>query len=223
MKKLLIALLAAMILVSGCSIVKVSEDSVSDILNTILYVDNNLANTYMEGYQFYLPKGVNIVDKEDYNLEIKGNKSIYYLYVDTVAYYYKTENSYVENSSHYYSKKINYKNKSGYIDIVENDDYYFVVLMYNYAKIETYILKDDFDSSIINMCYILSTIKYNDAVISNHVGKVGTIFQEEKFDIFNSKAENDNFLQYEEEYGTYKEKIEINKDTDIINVDEIVE
>ena len=75
----------------------------------------------------------------------------------------------------------------------------------------------------MNMCYILSTIKYNDSVISQYVGSVGTIFQEEKFNIFNSEAENDNFLKYEEEYGTYKQTIDINKDNDIIGVDDIVE
>ena len=36
-------------------------------------------------------------------------------------------------------------------------------------------------------------------------------------------VENDNFLKYEDEYGTYKENIVINKDNDIIEIDEIVE
>jgi hypothetical protein len=208
---------------TGCTLVKVSDQSVSDVLETILYVENNLSNTFMNGYQFYLPKGVKITDKKDYNLTIKDNSNYYYLYVDTIAYYYKTKNSFVENTSHFYSKKFNHNNKDGYIDIIDNGNYYFVVLMYNYSKIETYVLKNDFSSSFMNMCYILSTIKYNDSVISQYVGSVGTIFQEEKFNIFNSEAENDNFLKYEEEYGTYKQTIDISKDNDIIGVDDIVE
>lgn len=223
MKRLVITLLMAIALISGCTVIKVSSDGITDVLNTILYVDNNLVNVYMDGYQLYLPKGVKVIDKEDYNLKIKDNKSIYYLYVDTVAYYYQKENSYVENSSHFFSQKINHNNKSGYIDITENGDYYFIVLMYNYSKIETYVLKEDFDYAMINMCYILSTIKYNNTIIARHVGKDGVVFQEEHFNIFDAKAENDNFLKYEEEYGTYKEKIEINRDNDVLDVDEIVE
>ena len=224
MKKLLITLLISSIMVIGCSIKKVSSNSVNDMLDTILYVDNKLVNTYMDGYEFYLPQGINVIDKKDYNLTIKDNKNNYYLYVDTIAYYYHQENTYEEKSDHYFSQKINYQGKEGFIDIVEKDNYYFVVLMYNYAKIETYILKDDFNISFINMCSILSSIKYNETIIKENIGTDGVSFKEERFNIFDSKAENDNFLKYEEEYGTYKDKIIVtNKDNDIIDLDEVVE
>lgn len=223
MKKLIITLLTSITLITGCSVIKVSDNSVGEFLNTILFVDNDLSNTYMNGYELYLPQGVKIVDKKDYNLKIKDENSYYYLYVDTIAYYYKTDNLYEENNDHFYSKKFISNNKKGYIDIVDNGDYYFVVLMYNYSKIESYVLKDNFNASFINMCYILSTIRYNDNIISKHIGNNQTIFQEEKFNIFDSGAENDNFLKYEEEYGTYKETIDINKDNDIIDVNEMVE
>ena len=49
------------------------------------------------------------------------------------------------------------------------------------------------------------------------------ISQEENFNLFESKIENDNFLKYEEEYGTYKETIDINVDNDIIDFDETIE
>lgn len=177
----------------------------------------------MDGYTLYLPQGLKIVDKEDYNLKIKDNKTYYYLYIDTVAYYYKTENKYEEHPDHFYSKKFNYGDKSGYIDVVENNNYYFVVLMYNYAKIETYILKNDFEATFMNMCSLLSTIKYNNQVIKNYVGSEKKVYQEEKFNIFDAEDVDDNFLKYEDEYGTYKESIVINKDNDIIEIDEVVE
>ena len=223
MKKLLITLLVSLCFISGCSIVMVSNGSVDDIFNTILYIDNNLSNTFMEGYELYLPQGVKIVDKADYNLKIKDNKNYYYLYIDTIAYHYKVENAFTENYNHFYSKKISYNGKIGYIDIVNKEDYYFVVLMYNYAKIESYIKKEDFNSVMMNMCEILSSIKYNDSVITGYVGDNKTVTQEERFDIFDSNMENDTFLKYESEYGTYKEKIDINKDNDIIDVDETIE
>ena len=220
MKKILITLLISLCFISGCT--KVSDKSISDIFETILYVNNNLSNTYMEGYSLYLPKGLQIIDKSDYNLKIKDGKNYYYLYVDTVAYYYKVANAYVEKSNHFFSKKFENNGKIGYIDIVLNGDYYFMVVMYNYTKIETYIKKENFSSSLMNMSSILSSVKYNDNVIEGYVGNKKTATKEERFDIFDSNIEKDNFLKYESEYGTYKEKIEIN-DNDVIEVDETIE
>ncbi len=223
MKKLLITLLIFILFVSGCTIKKISDKSVSDLFDTVLFVDNNLSNTYLDGYSLYLPHGVSIVDKDDFNLKIIDNSNSYYLYIDTIAYYYKVHNSYVENNSHFYSKKINHNGISGFIDILDENDRYFVVIMYNYAKIEAYIKKEDFNKCLMNMSSILSTVKYNDKVISDYVGHKGSVFQEEKFNIFEANIENDNFLRYEEEYGTYDKEIVIDKDRDIIDVDEVVE
>ena len=221
MKKLLIALLISMFFVSGCNITKVSNKSVNDIFNTILYVDNNLSNTYMEGYSLYLPKGVTVIDKTDYNLKIKDNANYYYLYIDTIAYHYKAENSFVASNNHFYSQKISYNDKIGYVDIKEVDDKYFIVVMFNYAKIEAYVSKSEFDNSMINICSILSSIKYNDSVISENIGDNKHITQEERFNIFDSNIENDNFLKYESEYGTYKETD--NNDNDVIDIEETIE
>ena len=224
MKKIFISLLALMILMTGCSVAKVENSSVSDILDTILYKDNNLSNTFMNGYSFYLPKGLQIVDKKDYNLEIKDHDNYYYLYVDTVLYFYKKDNQFVEDSSHFYSKKFTHDGKIGYIDVIEKEnDYYYVALMYNYSKIEAYISKDNFSNAIMNMSYILSTVKYNDTVISQNITHESILSKEEKFNLFETEVENNNFLKYEEEYGTYKEQIVVGKDTDIIDVEEIVE
>lgn len=218
MKKLFIALLM-MVLLTGCT--KVSDKSISDFFETILYSDNNLINTYMDGYSFYLPQGLKIIDKSDHNLVIQGEKQKYYLYIDTIAYHYNTDNLYEENSTHFYSKRFSHNNKKGYVDIVNNGDNYFVVIMYNYAKIESYIDKDAINKSLISMCQILSTIKYNDAIINNYVGSKGMSYKEEKFNIFGTEVENDNFLMYEEEYGTYKSPI--NKNDDIIDVEDVIE
>lgn len=223
MKKLLVTFLISLCFITGCSVTKVSGKSVGDIFDTVLYVDNNLGNTFMEGYSLYLPKGVKIIDKSDYNLKIKDNKNYYYLYIDTVAYYYKVPNSFVPNNNHLLSKKIDENDKIGYIDVVVHGDYYFIVIMYNYTKIETYVKKEDFENSIINMCSILSSIKYNDKIIEVHVGNEKMTTQEERFNIFDSNIENDNFLKYESEYGVYKEPIDTNMDNDVVDVDETIE
>ena len=223
MKKLFVTLLISLCFISGCTLVKVSDKRVKDVFETILYVDNNLSNTHMEGYSLYLPKGVKIVDKSDYNLVVKDSSNYYYLYIDTIAYYYKVANSFAPKNNHFYSSRIDYNGKIGYIDIVDNNDYYFIVIMYNYTKIEAYVKKEEFSNSLMNMCSMLSSVKYNDHVIEGQVGNEKMTTQEERFNIFDSNIENDNFLKYESEYGTYKEKIEIGKDNDIIDVDETIE
>lgn len=223
MKKLLVTLLISLCFMSGCSVLKVSDQSITDIFDTILYVDNDLSNTHMEGYSLYLPKGLKVVDKTDYNLIVKSNNNYYYVYVDTVAYFYKVENTFVEKNNNYFSRKINNKEKIGYVDIATSGDYYYIAIMYNYTKIETIVKKEDFNNSIVDICSILSSIKYNDQVIEGYVGNDKSTMQEERFNIFDSNIENDNFLKYENEYGTYKEKIDTNMDNDIIDVDETIE
>jgi len=223
MRKVIIALLFSVLFVSGCSIIKVSNDSITDIFDTVLYVDNNLSNTYMNGYKFYLPHGVKVIDKNDYNIKIKDDGVFYYLYIDTIAYYYKTNNTYTVNNNHFYSEKIEKNGINGYVDIEEIGDKYFIVLMYNYAKIESYIDKSEFDKTFTNMCYILSTIKFNDEIINEYVGVNSTVVQEEEFDIFSSKHENDNFLTYEKEYGTYKNDDLNDLDKEVVNDFETIE
>ena len=223
MKKTIITLLVSICIISGCSINKISNKSVSDIFNTILYVDNNLSNTHMEGYSLYLPRGVIITSKNDYNLKIKDNNNYYYLYIDTIAYHYKTKNSFVENNNHFYSQRIAHGDKIGYIDVKEIENKYFIVVMYNYAKIEAFVPKNEFNGAMMNICSILSSIKYNDSVISENIGDNKSVTQEERYNIFDSNIENDNFLKYESEYGTYKEQIEIGKDNDVIDVTETIE
>ena len=213
MRKYLIILIVSLTFITGCTIKKVETDSIKNIFDTVLYRDKKLSNTFMDGYKFYLPKGVTIVDKKEYNIKFKDNKAYYYLYVDTIAYHYKKNNTFTTNSSNFYSETLKNGDFEGYIDIEENNDRYFIVLMYNYAKIEAYVEKDYLNNALTNMSYILSTIKFNDEVIDKYIGSKGAVSQEEDFNIFDSKKENDSFLTYEKEYGTYKEPIIIDDNT----------
>jgi len=217
MRKCLIILIVSLTFFTGCSIKKVETDSLKNIFETVLYRKKKLSNTYMNGYKFYLPKGVTIIDKNEYNLKLKDQKTYYYLYVDTIAYHYKTDNTFTINNKNFFSELLNNGDINGYIDIEEDEDKYFVVLMYNYAKIESYVPKDYLNDALTNMSYVLSTINFNDKVISEYVGNKGTVSQEESFDIFDSKKESDTFLKYEEEYGTYKEPIII--DDDVVDIE----
>ena len=221
MKKLLITLLiVSLMFVTGCS--DISKENTNDILESMLYLDNNLNNTYMDGFSFYLPHDVKILDKKDFNLTLKDKDNVYYLYLDIISYYYKTKNSF-ENSNNFISQKIDYNGKEGYIDVKEENDKYYIVVEYNYAKIESVIKKDNLKKSLITICSLLSSIKYNDNVIDDFVGEASYKFQEEKFSIFKKEKNDDNFLKYEDEFGTYKEDIVISNNDDVIDIDEVIE
>lgn len=214
MKKILVLLLSVIFIITGCEYV--NYDSVNTIIDSVLYRDTKLSNVSLEGYDFYLPQGTKIVDKYDYNLTIKDNNNYYYLYVDTIAYYYKTKNELDIDDSHFYASELNRKDYFGFVDIDDLGDKYFIVIMYNYAKIESYVSKDKFNDAFANMCNILASVKFNDKVIDSYIDSDKIISQVEEFDIFSSKNEEDNFLKYEKAYDTYDNKSE--KDEDHINI-----
>lgn len=218
MNKYFVLLLVFVLFVTGCNIHVIKFDSVNSIIKTVLYKDTNLTNVNYEGYSFYLPQGSKIVDKTDYNLTIKNNENYYYLYVDTVAYHYHTKNEFDIDENHFYAEKLSNRDLFGYVDIEELENHYFIVIMYNYAKIESYVLKEDFEISFANMCDLLSSIKYNDLIIDTYVQSNKFIGQEEKFDIFSSKNENDNFLKYEQEYGIYDSESNVKEDEDVLEL-----
>lgn len=221
MRKFALILIISLIFITGCNMTKISDASVNDIIETVLYKENKLSNVSQDGYKFYLPKGLKLNNKSDYNVSFSDNNTKYYLYVDTIAYYYKADNTYEINDNHFYSKKLN-NGVPGYIDIDDQGDKYFIVIMYNYAKIEAYVNKEDFNDSLVNMCYVLSTLKFNDGIIKDYIGESNNVYQEEEFDIFSSKQEEDSFLTtYDNEYGTYKGDETIKtEDTDVVDIEE---
>ncbi len=95
-------------------------------------------------------------------------------------------------------------------------------MMYNYAKIEGFSSKNDLVDSVSSIAYILNSIKYNDNVIETLIGsKKYELSDNETYNIFETKKKTDgNFLDYANEYDTYKgedinnliEKEEINSD-----------
>ena len=205
--------------ITGCSIHKVEENSFDSIIKSILFQKTNVSNVNFEGYKFYLPRGTKVINKEDYNLVIKDFDNIYYLYVDTISYYYKTEKEHVIDNDIFYSNTLKNNNDFGYIDITKVDNKYFLEVMYNYAKIEAYVEEEDLYSSFINICYILATIDYNDSSIQYKLESQVFSSVGEEFDIFKSKKDSDNFLKWIEQYDKYEENEQI-VDQDIIETDE---
>jgi len=195
LKKLIVLLLV--ILLSGCTVVRIDTSDIGNTIDVVLSKDITLFNQIGKGYKYYIPIGVSYIDTTDYNDILYSNGNYYYLYIDIVSYYNKVKHDYKENKNAYYSKKIDLNNKFGYIEINKQNDLYHVEFMYNYAKIETIVKKDDIEEVVLDASYILSTVNFNSNVISLMLDDEFLV-SDEKYDIFTSKHETDDFLKLEE-------------------------
>lgn len=162
MKKLFLSLM--ILLLCGCSVVRIDTSNIDNILKVILTKDNKLFNQVGEGYKYYLPGGVTYINSDDLNDILYSNGVYYYLYIDSIDYYYNKETSYKENSDYYYSKYLKKSDGfkySGYLQISEYNDKYLIEFLYNHAKIEALVDENEINDTVLNASYILSTIKYN--------------------------------------------------------------
>ena len=219
MKKLGI-LLGILLFVSGCSVISIDDNSIDGIVSSVLSYESDLANQSLQGYKYYLPKGVRQITQTSTNTVLLDQENYYYLYVDTVAYYHHTEEEYQERDDRYYSRSLDYNGNKGYLEINVVNDKYFIEMMYHYAKIEAYVTKEDLTVALTNICTILSSIRYNDSVLATLVGDNVLNYKEESFDIFKPKREEGNFLDYVEQFGTYQDIDNEIPDEDTIEIEE---
>ena len=196
MKKIILTFLVILML-TGCSIVRIDTTSIDNILSVILTKDNNLFNQIGQGYKYYLPGGVSYIDSDDLNDILYSNGTYYYLYIDAISYYYNMKETYKENKDLYYSKELNVRDgykSSGYIEIVEKDGLYYVEFLYNHAKIETVVDKEHINEAVLNSSYILSTIKYNKEIIELILDDDYFTNKTEKYNNYNSKDSSERFV-----------------------------
>lgn len=195
MKKILLIFLLLFIL-TGCSVVRIDTSNIDNILNVILTKKNNLHNQVGQGYKYYLPGGVSYIDSDNLNDILYCNGTYYYLNVNTIEYYHKSVIDYKENSKAYYSKILSLEDgfkHSGYIEITKDGDLYYLEFTYNHAKIEAIVDKKNLNNTILNASYILSTIKYNDDIITLMLD--GDYFSNKtgKYNDYNSKETSGKF------------------------------
>ena len=214
MKRLIVLLSIVTILVTGCSINKLDNNDIGKNIKTLMSEKVKLYNVFYEGYKYYLPKGIAFLDKEEYNAILKDkDNNRYYIYIDAIGYYHKQENDYeIKNDAHY-SKKLDYNGKTGYIQIEEVEGKYFIQFVYNYAKMEAYVSKDSLTDVITNMCLILRTVKYNDAVLESLIGENRLNYKEENYTLFKADSSKESFLDVveREETEKYKKDLEDEK------------
>ena len=215
MKRLVLLLFAVLLLMTGCTVTTLSNVDVGSNIKTILTDKAELYNVYFEGYKYYVPKGLQFVNKDQYNAKFTdsvGNK--YYLYVDAISYFHKIENTYEENETSHYSRKLNYGKKTGYIQIDKQEDgKYLINFMFNHAKMEAYVSEEDLISVVNNMAYVLRSITFNDKVLESLIGENILSYQEETFNLFDTKsASTENFLDEVAKYDkNYKKSIDEDK------------
>ena len=197
MKKI-ITILLIIFITTGCTVVRIDTKNIDTTINVVLSKNNKLYNRIGKGYKYYVPKGVSYIDTDEFNDKLYSNGIYCYLYVDAVTYFYKREINYKENKNAYYSRKINIRDKKGYLEINKvKDDKYYVDFLYNYAKIEALVPKSELDTVILNASYILSTVKFNNNVVKLMLNDDYFINKEENYDVFESKKTNNNSLGYE--------------------------
>ena len=209
-KKILIIFICLFIL-SGCKVENISDNNIEKNINIILNRKTKYLNKDAIGYQYYLPRYMSVKNTNEFNQELYFNGNTLYLYADVVSYYHKIKKEYKINNNAYISKKINNNNKTGYIEIKDLDDRYYIEMMYNYAKIEGYCYKYDLIDTVNSISYILSSIKYNNNVIETVLGdKRYDLSNNETYNIFKTKKNSSNFLDYVNEYDNYKGTEELN-------------
>lgn len=198
MKKIVLLLLVGLSL-TGCTAVRINTKDIDNTINVILSKNNTLYNRVGKGYKYYVPRGVSYIDTVEFNDKLYSNGNYYYLYVDALSYFYQKEMNYEINDLAYYSREFNINDKKGYLKIEEQNGKYLINFYYNYARIQALVEKDDVESVVLNATYILSTIKFNPEVIKLMLDDEFFTNKEEKYDIFESEAEDNNFLDYADE------------------------
>lgn len=205
LKKIVLLILCIFVL-SGCSIVRINTNSYDTNIYNILKRKTHKTNTNSVGYQYYLLNGITKKEGNDFNQVLKSSNGTYYMYVDLISYYHKISKDYTPNDDLYISKKMNYKDNIGYLEVIDKKNYYYVRAMYNYSKIEAHVSKKKLNDALSEIFYTLSSIKYNDTIIEELLGNEKYDLSENKeYNLFNvdNDSSGSKYLEEVKKYDVY--------------------
>ena len=224
MKKKIILLIISILTLTGCT--NLTNMSIDEVVEVMLKNDTNLSNNVFDGYKYYIPKGLRLLEKDEYNASFKDEyNNTYYFYIDVISYYNEEELEYKVNNKAYFSKELDYNDKKGYLEItkIEDTDAYFLEYMYNYGKIEAFVKENEIKSAIINMSSVLKSLEFNRTVLESLIGNNVLDYKEDTYDVMKPKgstATKDTYLEYEEKYGIYEGYGDNNTSEDRIEIEE---
>ena len=224
MKKKIIILMISILTLTGCT--NLTTMSIDQVVDVMLEENTKLANNVFDGYKYYIPKGLKLITKDEYNASLKDEyNNTYYFYIDVVSFYNKEDVEYKVNNKAYFSKELDYNDKKGYLEItkIEETDAYFIEYMYNYGKIEAFVKENEIKSAIINMSSILKSLEFNRTVLESLIGNNVLDYKEDTYDVMKPKgstATKDTYLEYEEKYGIYEGYGDSNTSEDRIEIEE---
>ena len=224
MKKKIIILMISILTLTGCT--NLTTMSINQVVDVMLEENTKLANNVFDGYKYYIPKGLKLITKDEYNASLKDEyNNTYYFYIDVVSFYNKEDVEYKVNNKAYFSKELDYNDKKGYLEItkIEETDAYFIEYMYNYGKIEAFVKENEIKSAIINMSSVLKSLEFNRTVLESLIGNNVLDYKEDTYDVMKPKgstATKDTYLEYEEKYGIYEGYGDNNTSEDRIEIEE---
>ncbi len=210
MKKLIL-LVVVLLITTGCE--NINSLSLDEVVTVATENKMEIYDQHRQGFKYYVPRGMRVTSYEGYNEILTDSTYTYYLYLDVIGFMNKTITDYEIDESVYYSNTIDFHDKFGYIEIKNiEEEKYLVEIIYNYAKIEVLVNKIDINSVVFNGLNILSSISYNEIMLSNLIGENVFNYTETEFKIFEPE-EDSNYLQHKEEL---EDLIEDEYDSDLI-------
>lgn len=193
-----IILIFCLLLLSGCKQVNDNNNYIDKVYNCLK--KEKITNGVALGYKYYVPKGVKKIKDYDYNQVFLVDDCYLYLYVDIISLFHKKELQSLNNDNVYYYETFQFDGKNGYLKILESDDEYYLNIVYNYSKIESYVSKDKINKVITLSSIILNSIEYNHTVIEKILeGDLGQ-FSEFTYEVDKPEGASSNFSQLLEEY-----------------------
>lgn len=213
--KRIVLLLSLILVTSACT--NLNNLDYKDNINAVIKSNSNnkLYNHVGNGYKYYLPKYMSVKNMINFNEKINSNDYTYYLYLDVVSFNSKKQDKINKKCDINYEFKQN--NSEGFLCVNNINNEYLVEIVYNYAKIEVKVAKNDLNEAINNGIIILSTIKYDSDLISKMIGESKLDGSEETLNIFKDTKSKDDFLDVVEEYDNYDDSQNKVPDYDVIN------
>lgn len=178
-----ILLILCLFVLSGCSMYNLNNISPEEAVNIAVNSSTKLYNRNNKGFKYYLPIEFTISSEEEINQVLTSRGVNYYMYVDLISYHYKKDITSTREDDDYKYYTFTSGDKNGYFRVKKDGDYFFIELCYNYAIIEVEVEESEINYALVNGISILSSIKYNDLVISKSIGDNDIETSETKYEI----------------------------------------